>query len=51
VIVAVLVFVVAIVVSDIVEKVCQSNSGRLKVGYGYIAASIVKWAFGCLLFS
>jgi len=48
VIVAVLVFVVAIVISDIVEKVVRATVERLKVGYGYIAASIVKsaiWIF------
>lgn len=44
VIVAVLVFVVAIVISDIVEKVVRATVERLKVGYGFLAASIVKWA-------
>jgi len=44
VIVAVLVFVVAIIISDIVEKVVRVSVERLKIGYGYIAASIVKWA-------
>ena len=44
VIVAVLVFVVAIVISDIVEKVVRVSVERLKIGYGYLAASIVKWA-------
>ncbi|OGZ72209.1 MAG: hypothetical protein A2998_03365 [Candidatus Staskawiczbacteria bacterium RIFCSPLOWO2_01_FULL_37_25b] len=44
VIVAVLVFVVAIVISDIVEKIVRVSVERLKIGYGYLAASIVKWA-------
>jgi len=44
VIVAVLVFVVAIIISDIVEKVVRAAVERLRVGYGYLAASIVKWA-------
>ncbi|OGZ79389.1 MAG: hypothetical protein A2528_00425 [Candidatus Staskawiczbacteria bacterium RIFOXYD2_FULL_37_9] len=48
VIVAVLVFVVAIIISDIVEKIVRATVERLKVGYGYVAASIVKgaiWVF------
>ena len=44
VIVAVLVFVVAIIISDIVEKLVRVTVERLKVGYGFVAASIVKWA-------
>ena len=44
VIVAVLVFVAAVVVSDIVEKIVRVAVERLKVGYGFVAASIVKWA-------
>jgi hypothetical protein len=44
VIVAVLVFVVAIIIADIVEKIVRATVERLKVGYGYLAASIVKWA-------
>ena len=50
VIVAVLVFVVAIVISDIVEKVVRATVERLKVGYGYIASSIVKWAIWVFTF-
>jgi len=50
VIVAVLVFVVAIVISDIVEKVVRATVERLKVGYGYIASSIVKWAIWIFTF-
>ena len=50
VIVAVLVFIVAIVISDIVEKVVRATVERLKVGYGYIASSIVKWAIWIFTF-
>jgi hypothetical protein len=50
VIVAVLVFVVAIVISDIVEKVVRATVERLKVGYGFLAASIVKWAIWIFVF-
>lgn len=44
VIVAVLVFVVAIIASDIVGKIVRATVERLKVGSGYIASSIVNWA-------
>jgi hypothetical protein len=50
VIVAVLVFVVAIVISDIVEKIVRATVERLKVGYGFLAASIVKWAMWVFAF-
>jgi len=50
VIVAVLVFVVAIIISDIVEKVVRAAVERLKVGYGFLAASIVKWAIWIFTF-
>lgn len=44
VVIAVLVFVVATLISDVVEKVVRVSVERLKVGSGYIAASIAKWA-------
>lgn len=50
VIVAVLVFVVAIIISDIVEKIVRAAVERLKVGYGYLASSIVKWAIWIFTF-
>ena len=50
VIVAVLVFVVAIVISDIVEKVVRVSVERMKLGYGFLAASIVKWAIWIFTF-
>lgn len=50
VVVAVLVFVVAIIISDITKKVVRVSVERLKVGYGYIAASIAKWAIWIFTF-
>ena len=50
VIVAGLVFVVAIIISDFVEKIVRATVERLKVGYGYIASSIVKWAIWIFTF-
>lgn len=50
VIVAVLVFVVAIIISDIVEKIVRATVEKLKVGYGFIASSIVKWAIWVFTF-
>jgi hypothetical protein len=44
VIVAALIFVVAVIISDIVEKIVRVTVERMKVGYGYLVASIVKWA-------
>ncbi len=44
VIVASLIFVVAVIISDIIEKVIRVSVEKMKVGYGYIASSIVKWA-------
>jgi hypothetical protein len=50
VVVAVLVFVVAVIISDIVEKVVIAAMARLKVSYAYLAASIVKWAIWVFAF-
>src|SRR3989344_7507522 len=44
VVVASLIFVVAVIISDIIEKIIRVTVERMKVGYGYIASSIVKWA-------
>jgi protein-S-isoprenylcysteine O-methyltransferase Ste14 len=49
-VIAVLVFVVAIIISDIVEKLVRASVERLKVGYGYVASSIVKWAIWIFTF-
>jgi hypothetical protein len=42
--------VVAIVISDIVEKLVRVTVERLRVGYGYVASSIVKWAIWVFAF-
>ncbi|MDO8486291.1 MAG: hypothetical protein Q7S77_01160, partial [Candidatus Staskawiczbacteria bacterium] len=39
-----LIFVVAVIISDIVEKLVRVSVERIKVGHGYLAASIVKWS-------
>ncbi len=44
VIVAALIFVVAVIISDIIEKIVRVAVERMRVGYGYVAASIIKWA-------
>jgi len=44
VVVSALIFVSAVIISDIVEKVVRVTVERMKVGYGYIASSIVTWA-------
>lgn len=43
VVVAALIFVVAVIISDIVEKLVRVWVEKMKVGYGYVASSIVKW--------
>jgi len=44
VVVAALIFVVAVIISDIVEKVLRVTVERMKINHGYLASSIVKWA-------
>lgn len=44
VVVASLIFVVAVIISDIIEKVVRVAVERMKFGHGYLASSIVKWA-------
>ncbi len=44
VVVAALTFVVAVIISDMLEKMVRVSVERMKVGYGYVAASITKWA-------
>ena len=41
---AALIFVAAIIISDIVEKLVRVTVEKMKVGHGYMAASIVKWS-------
>jgi len=44
VIVAALIFVVAVIISDITEKLVHVGVARMKIGHAYLAGSIVKWA-------
>ncbi len=44
VIVAALIFVVAVIISDILEKVVRVTIESMKVGYGQVAGAIVRWA-------
>lgn len=44
VVVAALIFVVAVIISDIIEKVIRVTVERMRIGHGYLAASIVRWA-------
>ncbi|OGZ67030.1 MAG: hypothetical protein A3C58_00725 [Candidatus Staskawiczbacteria bacterium RIFCSPHIGHO2_02_FULL_34_10] len=44
VVVAALIFVVAVIISDIIEKLVRVSVERIKVGYGYLASSITRWA-------
>jgi len=44
VVVAALIFVVAVIISDIIEKVVRIAVERMRVGYGHIASMIIKWA-------
>jgi hypothetical protein len=41
---AALIFVAAVIISDIVEKLVRVAVERMKIGHGYMAASIIKWA-------
>lgn len=44
VVVAALIFVVAVIISDIIEKIIRVTVERMRLKHGYLAASIVKWA-------
>jgi len=44
VIVAALIFVVAVIIADIVEKVIRAAVESIKVGYGHLVGAIIKWA-------
>lgn len=43
VIIAVLIFVVAVIIADIVEKLVRATVEKMKVAYASLAASIVRW--------
>jgi len=44
VIVAALIFVVTVILVDIVEKVMRAGVESIKVGYGHMVSSVVKWS-------
>jgi hypothetical protein len=44
VLIAVLLFTVAVVVADIVEKLVKAGVGGVRIGYARVAGSIAKWA-------
>ncbi len=44
VIVAALIFVVAVIIADISEKVIRATVEGIKVGYGQVAGAIVRWS-------
>lgn len=44
VIVAALIFVVAVIIADIVEKVVRASVESVKIGYGHLVGVIVRWA-------
>lgn len=44
VVVAVLIFVVAVIITDILEKVVRAAVEGVKVGYGGVVAAIVRWS-------
>ena len=41
---AALIFVVAVIISDIIEKVIRVGVEKMKIGHGYLVSGIVKWA-------
>lgn len=44
VIVAALIFVVAVIIADILEKIVRAGVEGAKTGYGHLAGAIVKWS-------
>lgn len=50
VVVAALIFVVAVIISDIIEKVIRVSVERMRVGYGHVASLIVHWAIWIFAF-
>ena len=41
---AALIFVAAVIISDIVEKLVRVTVEKMKIGHGYLVSSIVKWS-------
>ncbi len=44
VIVAALIFVVAVIIADILEKIVRATVEKIRIGYAQLAGAIVKWA-------
>lgn len=44
VVIAALIFVVAVIIADILEKVVRVGAEGMKMGYGQVAGAIVRWA-------
>ena len=44
VVVAALIFVVAVIISDIIEKLARITVEKMRVGYGHVASLIIKWS-------
>jgi len=44
VLVAALIFVVAVVIADIIEKIVRASVEGIKLGYGQVAGAIIKWS-------
>lgn len=44
VVIAALIFVVAVIISDIIEKVVRITVERMRVGYGHLASMIIRWS-------
>lgn len=44
VVVAALIFVVAVIIADLMEKVLRAAAASIKVGYGHIVGVIVRWS-------
>lgn len=43
-VVAVAIFIVAVIIADILEKIARATVEKMKVGYAHLAGAIVKWA-------
>jgi hypothetical protein len=43
-IVAALIFVVAVIIADIVEKIVRAAVEGIKIGYGQVAGAIIRWS-------
>lgn len=51
VVVAAFIFVVAVILADILEKVVRASVESIKVGYGHLVGVIIKWSIWVFAFS